>query len=142
MSENYDYWKTHTVEEHEQKIREINNRFVEGKLSRQDVQMEIARLFGEDNPEFEQQQQLEAQINERISPKLRDKLSIEQYFLRREQIKHAFLHADERAEQEVKQEDARITGICLVCGAKCHSKGAEWYCPKCNRRFRKRITKK
>jgi rubrerythrin len=132
-----DYWKTHTVAEHEQKIKEINQRILNGE--RVDTRKELAHIFGEDNQEFEQQEQLEAKINSLISPKLRDKLSEEQYFARRAQIRHQILGADERAEQEAKEEDGRITGSCVICGCQCRSKGAEWFCPKCNRRFRKRI---
>lgn len=131
------YWETHTVEEHEAKLRELNERFIAGKVSREDVKREIAHWFGEDNPAFEQQEMLEAKISSLISRKARENLNAEQYLSRRAMIREQILHAGERAEQEAKIEECRLTGTCIVCGAKCNSKGAEWFCPNCNKRFRK-----
>ena len=133
-----DYWETHTVQEHEEKIRQLNEKFVAGKVSREDVKREIAHLFGEDTPEFEQEQRLEAEISSRISSKAREKMTAEQYLKRRAIIREQILHADEQAEQEAKEGEARVTGnICIKCGShNVHSKGAEWICEN-GHRFRK-----
>jgi len=132
----YDYWKTHSVTEHEKLLKEINQRILNGE--RVDTRKELAHIFNEDTPEFQQQEQLDAQINEQISDKLRGQLTAEQYFKKREQIRLQILNADKLAEKEEQKEESRINGTCLVCGSKCRSKGAEWFCQKCHKRFRKR----
>lgn len=132
---NYDYWKTNSIEQHEQFLRDL----IKQGLSNAEMLKRISARFGEDTPEFQAEEQLEGEINSRISTKLRDKLSVEQYFERREQIRNAFLNAGEVAEKKAEEEESRITGKCPKCGAKCRSKGSEWFCSKCNRRFRKRI---
>ena len=131
-----DYWKTHSIGEHEAKVREINEWFIAGKLSRSDVETEIANLFGE-TPEEKQAELLDAQINEHISDKMKATLSVEAYFNLREKIRSKILDAPLEEAKKVKVEEARLTGTCLFCGAKCKSKGAEWYCSSCNKRFRK-----
>lgn len=131
-----DYWTHTTVAEHEAKVREINERFIAGKLSRSDVQTEIANLFGV-TPEEKEIEQLEAQINEGISEKMKATLSVEAYFNLREKIRSKILDAPREEAKKLAEEEARQEGTCLSCGAKCNSKGAEWFCQKCNLRFRK-----
>lgn len=138
---NDDYWQTHTVEEHEQKVKEINNRFVEGKLSRQDVEREISVIFGEDNPEFEQQERLEAEINSKISTKLRDKLSVEQYFALREKIREKILGSTEEDAEKARLEEARVTGeFCINCNSTdvVSYDSHKWFCKSCKKYFSKR----
>lgn len=134
MSDNY--WQTHSIEEHEQFLKDLINQ----GLSNGEMQKRIAERFGENTEEFEQKQQLESEINQRISPKMRDTLSLERYFMFREKIREQILGSPiEEAKKEAK-ENARSTGnTCIFCGRnEISSKGAEWLCKTCGKRFRKR----
>ena len=135
---NYDYWKTTTIVEHEQKIRKINNRILNGE--RVNVKAEIAHIFNENNTEFEADEQLEGKINSMISPKMRNTLSMEAYFALREKIRAKILGSPIEEAKKEAEEDARITGkTCIFCGStEISSKGSEWLCKSCGRRFRKR----
>ncbi|MGD0644110.1 MAG: hypothetical protein ABSA75_04325 [Candidatus Bathyarchaeia archaeon] len=84
----YDYWKNHTVEEHEAKLREINQRYIEGKLSRQDVENEISRLLGEDNLSFKLQNRFLQAVNGELSAKGKERIGSKQYFNKCEEIEN------------------------------------------------------
>ncbi len=133
MSE--DYWATHTIVEHEQALKAINKRVISGEKI--DVQAYLDGLFGL-TPEEKQEEMLEAQINEKISDKMKATLSLEAYFNLREKIRRKILDAPQEEAKKIAEEEARITGnTCIVCGAdNCKSKGREWVCIN-GHRFRK-----
>lgn len=82
---NLDYWKTHTVEQHEKALRAINERVLKGENV--DVQKEITRLFGEDTWLFELKAFLLRQVNSQISGKMKDRYNTERtYFELRSKI--------------------------------------------------------
>lgn len=208
------------VQEHEQKIRQLNERCISGIATREEIQAEISRLLCEDNLAFRLQERLVQQINEKISSKLKERLSEREYFLKRDELEnqiiqggfpYAFfqestleeienlnidvldkktlmliviqalksyidngLENDPKAvllhklylqlkeelrsilpfqsncedgfteylaskSERTEYENARQTGsVCLKCGShNVRSKGAEWVCLDCNKRFRK-----
>jgi hypothetical protein len=81
------------VQEHEQKLRELNERYLAGKLTRSGVQAEISRLLYEDNLAFRLQERLVQQINEKISSKLKERLSEREYFLKRDELENQIIQS-------------------------------------------------
>src|SRR5208282_205218 len=81
------------VEEHEQKINELNERYLAGKLTRLGVQAEISRLLCENNLAFRLQERLVQQINEKISSKLKERLSEREYFLKRDELENQIIQS-------------------------------------------------
>ena len=137
MTENYDYWKTNSIEQHEQFLRDL----IKQGLSNGEMLKRISARFGEDTIEFEQQKQLEAKINSMISPKMRERLSLEQYCALREKILQKILGSAEEDAKKVKEEEARVTGeFCLNCGStevKSYD-NFKWFCKSCRKYFSKR----
>jgi transposase len=130
-----DYWATHTVEQHEQALREL----VKKGLSNDEMLIEIGKWFGENTPEFEANQILEKEVSQKISAKAKAKLSVESYFLLREKLRQQILNSAVEDAQKTVEEEARLTGsVCLKCGShNIKSKGKEWECRDCGKRFRK-----
>ncbi|MGA2310093.1 MAG: hypothetical protein ABSG57_11180 [Candidatus Bathyarchaeia archaeon] len=78
-----EYWKTHTVEQHEQFLRDL----VKQGLSVEEMQKRISAQFGEDNWLFRLKAFLTQSINARISSKMRDRYNNERmYFELRNKI--------------------------------------------------------
>jgi hypothetical protein len=209
-----------SLEEHEIRLKQLNERFLAGNLSREQANAEMSRLLGEDNLAYRLREALMREVNSRLSWKGKERLSTRQYFMKRSEIeedvigsdfcyaffenestlteigelepslidaktlmlcvisalrtyidneqenspKAVLLHklylqlkqqlsaeipfeagdgfADYVASKTERQEfeEARETGkICIRCGSNnVHSKGAEWCCFDCGKRFRKR----
>jgi hypothetical protein len=68
-----DYWKTHTVEKHEQFLRNL----VKQGLNIEEMQKQISARFREDNFLFKLKAYLTKSVNARISFKLKDRYSNE-----------------------------------------------------------------
>jgi hypothetical protein len=81
------------LEEHEEKLKEINERFIAGKVSRQTVEREIAVLLGETNLAYRLQERLIQQINQQISPKAKERLSIRQYLMKRDELENQVIQS-------------------------------------------------
>lgn len=94
MSENYDYWNNHSIEEHEAKLREINQRFISGKLSRQDIENEISRLLGEDNLSFRLQNRLLQAVNGELSAKGKERIGLRQYLAKCEETEDEIIASE------------------------------------------------
>jgi len=127
------------VLEHEAKLKLINSKYMNGELSRSEVQTEIEKLLGV-TPEEKEKELLDAQINERISWKMREKLSAEQYFAIRAKILQKILGCAEEDAEKAKMEEARVTGeFCPHCKSTevVSYDSQKWLCKKCKRFFRK-----
>ena len=76
-----DYWKTHTVEQHEEFLRNL----VKQNLSVDEMQKQICARFGEDTFLFKLKSYLTKSVNSRISYKMKDRYNHERsYFELRE----------------------------------------------------------
>lgn len=208
------------IEEHERKLKELNQRFLAGTVSREDAEREISTLLGETNLAFKLKESLELEVNGKLSFKAKERLNERQYFMHREELENQVIQSEfsyaffneEATLSEVEQlnpslfdlktlmliiisalrmyidneqenspkavllhklylqlkqqlsaeipfpegdgfidylasktertelEYAREKGnICIQCGSRnIHSKGKEWQCKSCGKRFRKR----
>ena len=209
------------VQEHEKKLLQINDRFIAGTLSRNELEIQIAELLGENNLAYRLKDRLLQQVNEKLSMKLKERLSTREFFMRCDDLENQIIQSgfpfvffqDEASLEEIEAirlnvissktlmlcvisalkgyvdnsmetepkavllhslylqlknelkailpfqsdcedgfieylaskservelENARQTGnVCLVCGSHAvSSKGAEWQCRDCGKRFRK-----
>jgi len=209
------------VQEHEKKLLQINDRFIAGTLSRNELETQIAELLGENNLAYKLQDRLLQQVNEKLSMKLKERLSTREFFMRCDDLENQIIQSgfpfvffqDEASLEEIEAirlnvissktlmfcvisalkgyvdnsmetdpkavllhglylqlrnelkailpfqsdcedgfieylaskdertelEGARESGsICIVCGSHAvSSKGAEWVCRDCGKRFRK-----
>ena len=62
------------VQEHEEKLMQINDRFIAGTLSRNELETQIAELLGENSLAYRLKDRLLQQVNEKISAKLKERL--------------------------------------------------------------------
>lgn len=209
------------VQEHEKKLLQINDRFIAGTLSRNELETQIAELLGENNLAYRLKDRLLQQVNEKLSMKLKERLSTREFFMRCDDLENQIIQSgfpfvffqDEASLEEIEAirlkvissktlmlcvisalkgyvdngletdpkavllhglylqlrnelkailpfqfdcedgfieylaskdertelEGARESGsICIVCGSHAvSSKGAEWQCRDCGKRFRK-----
>jgi hypothetical protein len=209
------------VQEHEKKLLQINDRFIAGTLSRNELEIQIAELLGENNLAYRLKDRLLQQVNEKLSMKLKERLSTREFFMRCDDLENQIIQSgfpfvffqDEASLEEIEAirlnvissktlmlcvisalkgyvdnsmetepkavllhslylqlknelkailpfqsdcedgfieylasknertelEGARESGsICIVCGSHAvSSKGAEWQCRDCGKRFRK-----
>ena len=74
------------IQEYEEKIKQLNERYISSSANREEIQREISRLLNEDNLAYKLQNRLLSQVNQQISPKARERLSTRQFFLKCEGI--------------------------------------------------------
>jgi len=103
------------VQQHEEKIKGLNERFLAGRMSRQEVETEIAELLGETNLVYKLQERLTQQINQQISPKARERLSTRQYLMKCEEIEEDVIQSvfpyaffNEATLEEIEQLDPTL----------------------------------
>jgi hypothetical protein len=81
------------IEEHEQKIKELNEKYIEGTLSRENVQKAISELLNETNLAFRLRDRLLQAVNGQISPKAKERLGIRQYLLKVEELEQQVIES-------------------------------------------------
>lgn len=85
---------TFNIEEHERKLGQINEKFLEGTMSREDVKTAIAELLGETNLAYKLKEALELEVNGRVSFKAKERLNPRQYFMKREELEEQVIESD------------------------------------------------
>jgi hypothetical protein len=128
------------IQQHEQRLRELNDKFMRREISSAEVKEEISKLLG-DTEEDKAKEVLDAEINAKISMKARERLTVEQYFLKREKIRAEILGRPQKAVLDEFIEECRQTGSeCIFCHNKdVKSFGSFWKCNNCKRCFRKHL---
>ena len=81
------------VPEHEAKLKQINVQYMSGNLSRSDVKLEIEKLLSETNLAYKLRDRLLQQVNERISLKMKEKLSQNQYLMKIDELENQIIES-------------------------------------------------
>jgi hypothetical protein len=82
------------TEDHEAKLRELNTRFLEGRMSRLDVENEIAILLNENNLAFRLQNRLLQAVNGELSAKGKERIGLRQYLAKCEEIEDEIIQSE------------------------------------------------
>ena len=82
------------TETHEAKLRELNERYIAGKLSREGVQNEISCLLGETNLAFRLQNRLLQAVNGELSAKGKERINLKQYLAKCGEIEDSIIQSE------------------------------------------------
>ncbi len=81
------------VQEHEQKLMQIKERFIAGTLSRNELETQMAELLGENNLAYRLKDRLLQQVNEKLSMKLKERLSTREFFMRCDDLENQIIQS-------------------------------------------------
>ncbi len=82
------------INSYEAKLKQINEKYQKGSLSREEVQVAIADLLGQDNLAYRLKEDLEKAVNGEISFKAKERLDDRAYFLKRNEIENSIIASD------------------------------------------------